>query len=219
MGLPDRGVKLLVLVSVFWALAILAVVLRVWARVLKRQRIVFNDWSAFVALIFTSGLAICNLVAVTHGGVGQHLINTTMAQQTMDVKIYAVVWLFQALANSFVRLSFLDLLRRIFRVRAFEIATWILMGLATAYAVGCFIAFWALCRPFAANWNPYIKGAKCGNQYMTYLLSAIFNLLLDFSIILLPLPVLWGLQMKTQKKLALTAIFTVGLVYVFLIFS
>ena len=215
MGLPIEGINLLVLVSVFWSLAISSVFLRVWSRTIKRQALVFNDWAIFTALLFTSGLAISNIVAVSLGGIGNHIPQTTFQEQLLSLQIYTVIWVLQAFANTFVRLSFLDLLRRIFSVPAFKTAVWTLMGLTIAYMVGCFITFFALCRPFAYNWDPTIEGGQCGDRYLPFLLSSIFNLLLDFAIIVLPLPVLWSLQMKNKRKLALTAVFGVGIVYVY----
>ncbi|CRG92078.1 hypothetical protein PISL3812_09133 [Talaromyces islandicus] len=212
MALPGRGILLVVLVSVFWALATISVMVRVWSRWIKRQPMMFNDYAIFGALLFTAGIAISNIIAVAQGGIGSHLLETTHDQQIASQKIYTEVWILQVVANTFVRLSFLDLLRRIFKVRAFVNAVWVVMGLSIAYFVGCFITFFALCRPFAYNWDITIKDGECGDRYLPFLLSAIFNLLLDFAIILLPLPVLWRLQLKTGKKIALTAVFGVGIV-------
>jgi hypothetical protein len=113
-----------------------------------------------------------------------------------------------------VRLSFLDLLRRIFKVKKFEYAVWVMMGFTIAYGVACFITFFALCRPFAYNWDPTIPGGECGDRNLPFLLSAIFNFALDFAMIILPMPVLWHLQMSTSRKWALTAVFATGAVYV-----
>lgn len=41
----------------------------------------------------------------------------------------------------------------------------------------------------------------------------IFNLLLDVCVVVLPMPVLWGLQMAVSKKLMLSAMFGLGIVY------
>lgn len=66
-----------------------------------------------------------------------------------------------------------------------------------------------LCKPFAYSWNKLRKG-KCGNQHDVYLSSGIVNLIIDIMIIILPMPMLWGLQLGLAKKLALTFIFGIG---------
>lgn len=86
------------------------------------------------------------------------------------------------------------------------------MACSVAYLVACFITFFALCRPIEFFWDPTIPGGVCGDRFLPFLLSSVFNLVLDFVIFILPLPVLWGLQLKTRRKLALTVVFGVGLV-------
>lgn len=79
-----------------------------------------------------------------------------------------------------------------------------------AYWLSTFITAFVLCTPFAYNWNKLIVGGHCGNTHAYYLSTAIVNFLLDAAIVALPLPILWGLQMKTSRKIALTAIFSLG---------
>ena len=46
-----EGIKLLVVVVVFLALAIVAVGLRIWARRIKRSKLQWNDYSIILALV------------------------------------------------------------------------------------------------------------------------------------------------------------------------
>ena len=83
------------------------------------------------------------------------------------------------------------------------------------------IVFWiavvirsiAICQPFAYNWNRTI-GGTCGDRPLAYLLTAVFNMILDLSIISAPMPQLWQLQVSTSKKWILTGIFSLGLAWV-----
>lgn len=45
------------------------------------------------------------------------------------------------------------------------------------------------------------------------LFIAIFNFFLDATVVLMPMPVLWGLQMAVSKKVALSGIFGMGTAY------
>jgi len=213
MALPSRAASLVALCVVFWILAIAAVIFRLWSRRIKSQRLLWNDYACLVALVFTSGVVICNIVAVADGGVGYHTKLVSMSEQLVSLKIYTVVWILQAAANTFVRLSFLHLLLKIFGIQKwFKSTVWLLTGLTVAYMVGCLITFFALCTPFEANWNPMAPHAHCGNRYLPFLLSAVFNFLLDLAIIIAPMPLLWGLQTSVDKKWALTIVFGCGTV-------
>jgi hypothetical protein len=76
------------------------------------------------------------------------------------------------------------------------------------------IAF-LFCIPLAANWDRTIPNAKCGNMAAEFISVGTINLLIDVAIIVLPMPVLWNLQLPIRKKLGLTAIFGIGALYVY----
>ena len=59
-------------------------------------------------------------------------------------------------------------------------------------------------------WDHSIRG-HCGDQMMLDLFIAIFNMVLDITVVILPMPVLWRLQMPKEKKAALNCIFALGL--------
>jgi hypothetical protein len=123
-----------------------------------------------------------------------------------------VAWLLQTWANSFVRLSILDFLLQVFScVRKFRFAIYFYQAATVAYLVACTIAWLATCRPFRFNWElgPDVP-QHCGNLRLKFLLSAIFNLVLDVGILILPMPMLWTLQISTRKKIAISFVFGLG---------
>ena len=67
-----------------------------------------------------------------------------------------------------------------------------------------------ICRPLAFNWDQSMKGS-CGDQKRADLALGILNLAFDLTTFLLPMPILWGLQMPRRKKIALSGIFGMGL--------
>lgn len=56
------GVKIIVFGAVFALIAIIAVILRLWSRRLKRQEWAINDWAAIAALVCSGGLIILNVI-------------------------------------------------------------------------------------------------------------------------------------------------------------
>ena len=67
-----------------------------------------------------------------------------------------------------------------------------------------------LCTPREKIWNPLLDG-HCFNVYATFQSPAIFNVITDFAILVLPMPSVWKLQMSFRNKIAMTAIFGTGL--------
>lgn len=70
-------------------------------------------------------------------------------------------------------------------------------------------------RPVAYAWGARIDGT-CGDIITTYLAITIVNLLVDLSIVILPLPMLWNFQMPLFKKVGVYLMFSIGIMYVFL---
>ena len=117
-------------------------------------------------------------------------------------------------AVTFVRASIILLYIRIFRTPYFRTICYVVHGINMAYYVAVFLSLFLICRPLAYNWNHELRGA-CGDQESLELFIGIFNLLLDVMTVALPMPVLWGLQMATSKKMVLTGMFSLGLAYAF----
>ncbi|KAK3177236.1 hypothetical protein OEA41_008565 [Lepraria neglecta] len=61
------------------------------------------------------------------------------------------------------------------------------------------------------KWDHTVKGT-CGDQRDLDLFIVVFNLFMDITTVVLPLPVLWGLQMARSKKLVLSGMFSMGIV-------
>ncbi|CAI6070636.1 unnamed protein product, partial [Clonostachys chloroleuca] len=72
------------------------------------------------------------------------------------------------------------------------------------------VALFAICQPFAYNWNKSIQGGHCGNFMATYKYISIPNIASDVAILLLPIPSLWSLNMSRWKKAGVFATFAVG---------
>lgn len=107
------------------------------------------------------------------------------------------------------------------------------MGIVIAYWIGTFWADAFLCDPprkavsesagktflprcakLIATWKWDITTpGTCGNANMMYTAMASADLIIDIIVIVLPMPILWRLQLRTSRKVLLTAIFGLGLMY------
>lgn len=70
------------------------------------------------------------------------------------------------------------------------------------------------CSPIAKAWDPLIIGGHCHDTRAISTIVAIFNCITDFLILVLPLRAIWKLQLSRQKKLVLSSVFLVGVMYV-----
>ncbi len=66
------------------------------------------------------------------------------------------------------------------------------------------------CMPRKKIWEPSTPG-RCVNNGIVVIITAAINVISDFSILVLPLSSIWGLQMPRKRKIALSAVFATGL--------
>ena len=118
-----------------------------------------------------------------------------------------------AIAVFLIRASVLVLYIRIFCTRSFRITCYVVHGINFAFFVSTILSTGLICRPLSYSWDKSIPGGKCGDQKSLDLYIGIVNLLLDICVVVLPMPVLWGLQMAISKKLVLSGMFGLGIVY------
>lgn len=109
-----------------------------------------------------------------------------------------------------IKLSLLAMYGSIFPQRKFHWALWL-----TAFLVISWVIYGSLtgileCVPIEALWDTSIKDAKC-IEYGTLVVAAgVHNILLDFIILTLPIPMVWRLSMSKQKKRMLMFTFAMG---------
>ena len=76
--------------------------------------------------------------------------------------------------------------------------------------------FIGLCQPRQKIWQPWLPGGHCFRSDIWDMASGAFNAVSDISILILPMPCLWKLQMPLKKKLVTIGIFATGFLWVVL---
>lgn len=110
------------------------------------------------------------------------------------------------------RASILMLYRRIFGLRVlwFRIAWWINVVLVIVYFAALFASLLTQCGPVPVSvlWR---SPALCahGNIYGAAIMGFL-NAILDTLILVLPIRMVWSLQMSFKQKLGVSAIFALG---------
>lgn len=118
-----------------------------------------------------------------------------------------------SLAVTFVKVSLLDFFLSIFSVRkSFRVAAYTLMALTIGYGVAFTIVSLAGCRPFEANWDKAsYPNYQCIDTSKFYIAQTAIGAALDILILLMPIPIVWAMNAKTNRKIGLTFLFTIGI--------
>lgn len=117
--------------------------------------------------------------------------------------------IFYALAIFFVKYSILALYHRIFIVRRFQMVVKCSLVFLVLFQVASIIVSIFSCVPVQSNWAT-VPGKKCIDKTSFYLAVFSLNIFTDFWILLLPVPMIFKLQMRLRQKLMLCALFGLG---------
>lgn len=88
-----------------------------------------------------------------------------------------------------------------------------LMWINILFYSGAIIMLNLSCQPHAKYWDRLLPG-KCVSDRPLDIASAIVNFLVDLGILCLPQKVIWTLNIPSQKRIGVSAVFSLGLMYV-----
>lgn len=118
-------------------------------------------------------------------------------------------------ANCCAKISMLHLYITLFWTKEFKLVASAVIGLVAAYWFTTIVLMFFLCTPFRYLWDKTIQGT-CINLPAAWLSVSIINMILDLIIIAMPMPMLWNLRMPVSKKIAVSGIFSLGFMYVYI---
>ena len=98
---------------------------------------------------------------------------------------------------------------RIFKERKFEITLKVIFGIVTVWFIAIEAAVLAQCVPISALWDPTQNGT-CINLAAFFQAAGIPNVILNVVILVLPLPMIWSLEIDRKHKIALSGVFLLG---------
>ncbi|KAL4899952.1 hypothetical protein BDW74DRAFT_183267 [Aspergillus multicolor] len=199
-GLSTQAGRAAFIVTVVsMALVTVALVLRIYAKMVRRRNFMAHDYLYFGGYIMAIGYSAQFLYVICPNVIGMRLEDAMRLyphRLEIALKIIAASTFIWAFATTLVKLCLLSLYIQIFKSElVFRILAYIVAALS----------------PFAYNWDQTIEDGHCGDNPKFQLSTAVVNMILDFFIVILPLPVLWGLQMARKRKIMLSEVFSLGL--------
>ncbi|KAI4086882.1 MAG: hypothetical protein LQ344_007208 [Seirophora lacunosa] len=199
----------------FLAVAATCCLLRVYSRRLHRHALDASDYMCFLALLLDIGLTVIIWGAFAHG-YGQDISQFSLDDARFSARIYIAINTLWVGAAVSVRIAIVLLCVRIFPIRQFRWASWFVIALNLATFLSIFLATFLICSPIYYAFDRTIPNGRCGDLTKFELYTACMSLLLDFLLVILPLPMLWRLQMKKKKKVQLSIVFGTGIIIVLL---
>ncbi|XDG03564.1 hypothetical protein ABKA04_003179 [Annulohypoxylon sp. FPYF3050] len=206
--------------TVFLTISTFSVIMRIYTR-LRVSRVSLGVDDCFDSDIFrtithmyvdTPPLCyFANTAKGFHWGIGRHIWDEPVIWLIPALKYQTIAAQIYFAATTVIKLSLLFLYRRIFNLQ--KTAKWFVNGgivLVTLMGVAILLAIIFFCFPVAKAWDDSIPG-HCSSPAPVSYLSGAWNAFVDIYVLILPIPLLWGLNMGPRRKIRLGAVFGIGI--------
>ncbi|KAI9813845.1 MAG: hypothetical protein M1827_003635 [Pycnora praestabilis] len=142
-------------------------------------------------------------------GYGKHEKSISAPNLFKTLELFWYAQMFYKVNINVTKASILLLYLRIFTLKPYRIASYVLLALVTAF--GTALAFSSIfqCIPVPRAYNKKIAG-HCIDLTKAWYANAAFSIVTDFLILILPMPVIWQLKMPTRQKIGLMGLFALG---------
>ncbi|TGZ76694.1 hypothetical protein EX30DRAFT_399101 [Ascodesmis nigricans] len=210
---PDfQGNSIFVVCIAMISLSVILVAMRIYVRWRILHNMGLDDWLILISLLPAIGLTTSTLTGIRYGW-GYHIwdnkpewtspsLQMSWTSQLLFV-IAAVVsklsmcWSFQRLSDS-PKFSHILLISKSF------ILIW---GIAFTFTT----IF--KCMPVHAYWGDvHTRSNFCVNESISLMVASVTNIVTDFWVTLLPIPILWRLRLPFRQRIILIVLMSLGLV-------
>lgn len=213
---PDnnRGPEILAICGTAVGVALAVVALRIWVRVKIIGKMGWDDYFMIAAMttIFVEMMVIIPQVRLGAGRHYQYIDPPSNISKGLHLNFVTQPLCLIALCLTKISVG-LFLLRMTPSPR-FRYTIWGVMIFTVLSATGNLLTVFFQCRPLAFTWDTSVPGGQCiPASHLKF--AAFFNssvaAVTDFLFALLPIPMLWKVQLNWKVKIAVTAVLSLGL--------
>ncbi|KAL8964201.1 MAG: hypothetical protein Q9183_004621, partial [Haloplaca sp. 2 TL-2023] len=211
----EGGYKVVIVAVVLLFMQSLLVTGRCYSRRMQKIMLEADDYVLLLATLFTSALC---AIAITFPRIARAGTRPDDARpdtygERKLLQSSFISWM--ALYGASVALSKCAILLLYVRVfttsnRKFAFAVYAVGFFVVATGVATTVGSLLQCTPIARNWDMTMQG-RCIDKLDFARYTAIPNVISGFFMLLLPLPMVWRLNITIQQKIALTATFLHGI--------
>lgn len=204
---------------VFVVIVIIAVSLRFYSRRVTKLSLGPDDWFALSSLFFVLALNGIFLSGVIQGAITGHSVvrNNWPQPSALEALVQKYKYAFQTtekIAFGLIKISILLLWKRMLSpIRSFQLLCWVMIVIVAAWSISFFFATLFQCGTnWDWNWAPIAFFlTQCTDTLNMLTVFCGTDVLTDFVIMLMPVPIIWRLKMSVKRKIGVTSVFMVGI--------
>ncbi|KAI1739689.1 hypothetical protein F4680DRAFT_448686 [Xylaria scruposa] len=206
----DNGPMIYLPAWIFMFTCLAAVGARVWSRKITDGGLGADDFTIIASLVFAIASHIIALYGWANGG-GKHAATLTDHQKLESSKSFYIGQITYKISLCLTKSSILLLYLRIFgNVKWLRRTCYALLALMALYYTGATMATIFQCIPVAAAFDKNVAKLKCISIIPFWYMNAVLSIATDIIILLIPMPLIYALQMSRPRKAALIIVFALG---------
>ncbi|KAI1321110.1 hypothetical protein F5Y16DRAFT_413844 [Xylariaceae sp. FL0255] len=209
----DNKPLILIPAYTFLVLCPIVTATRIWSRKRSGAKLGVDDYTILSSLTFASVTDII-LIIGCHYGYGMHAASLTAAERYRASR--STFYISQITYKTSINLTKASIL--LLYLRIFSSVHWMrytcisLLVCIGAYCVAADLATIFQCEPIVAAFDKTIADGekRCINNGIFWLANAGFSIITDVIILLIPMPLVYALQVPRMQKTALVLVFALG---------
>ncbi|KAH8748435.1 hypothetical protein F5883DRAFT_239441 [Diaporthe sp. PMI_573] len=203
------GYLLVIVTAVFLPFASLVVILRLYTRRVIVRAIGYDDYTIILGWFFSVAFSVANAVHL-HYGLGVHAWDVPLTTYSPFVKMILSSGAVYGLSFMFVKLSILLLYLQLSPHRKFRAMVYAVMITTILYSLLGSFEFLFTCKPIAKVWDLTITSGSCYSGAKILAVHGGLSIATDIAMLVLPITMLWKLQLPRRRKVAVAALFMTG---------
>ncbi|EMD94642.1 hypothetical protein COCC4DRAFT_147404 [Bipolaris maydis ATCC 48331] len=219
----ERGWAAPIVLLMFLGVTFLVYVARMWARIAISKNTGLDDILISLSMIPLFGLTIATVLGIRIYGYQWHSWDQTTETLVTSREIALAIELLYMISTSLIKVSILCFYRRITGRLTHQFVYWVYATIAFCVIYGVVFTFVILftCTPIEGFWRYFDIAWRiqnklvCRDEGAIIVACAAISSVQDFIICLLPVLLIWNLQISKRQKLALCGIFGMGLITCF----
>ncbi|KAF2721221.1 hypothetical protein K431DRAFT_224704 [Polychaeton citri CBS 116435] len=212
---PDvnKGPQILIICSIFVGLALFMVIVRIWVRIKITANLGRDDYCAAAAM-FVMFVEMMVIIPEVVYGAGRHVQYLDHDTNIKGLHLNFVTQPLCLIALCLAKVSVGLFLLRLAISRNYIRFIWCVIVFTILSTLGNLLTVFFQCQPLSFVWDFTVEGGKCIPQpHLKF--AAFFNssvsVLTDVIFALLPIPLLWKVQLNRKTKAAVVCILSMGL--------
>ncbi|KAH8680407.1 hypothetical protein BGZ61DRAFT_358646 [Ilyonectria robusta] len=203
-------------ISITWAAALTALVLRVVARRMTKMAWWFDDYFCVSAFVFASGYNTILLIWTIDWGLGQFVDPSLSEAQREHQLLHSRLLMYcsqfcYAFSIASSKFAILGLYWRLFKLSSIRIPIQIMFVISLIWIILRTFMVIFHCIPVQAYWDKSIKNARCEiNDAQFFFGTVLTHFVMDVIILVLPTIELSRLHLPLGQKLAVMGLFVIG---------